>query len=70
MNRQVLLEERPVGAPAAADFETAEVPIGQPGPGEVLPRNLVLSIDPAIRGWMSDARSYLPPIERLADPEV
>lgn len=37
--------------------------MGRPGPGEVLLRNLYLSIDPAIRGWMSDAKSYLPPIE-------
>lgn len=38
-----------------------------PGAGEVLLRNLYLSIDPAIRGWMSDAKSYLPPIA-LGDP--
>lgn len=37
--------------------------MGVPGPGEVLLKNLYLSIDPAIRGWMSDAKSYLPPIE-------
>jgi len=37
--------------------------VGVPGPGEVLLKNLYLSIDPAIRGWMSDAKSYLPPIE-------
>jgi NADPH-dependent curcumin reductase CurA len=63
VNRQVLLKQRPVGAPSASDFEPAEAPIGEPGPGEVLLKNLYLSIDPAIRGWMSDARSYLPPIE-------
>jgi NADPH-dependent curcumin reductase CurA len=63
VNRQVLLKQRPVGTPSASDFETAEAPIGKPGPGEVLLKNLYLSIDPAIRGWMSDARSYLPPIE-------
>ena len=63
MNRQVLLTQRPVGEPSPADFETAEGPIGEPGPGEVLLKNLYLSIDPAIRGWMSDAKSYLPPIE-------
>ena len=63
MNRQVLLKQRPVGTPSASDFETAEAAIGEPGPGEVLLKNLYLSIDPAIRGWMSDAKSYLPPIE-------
>lgn len=63
MNRQVLLKQRPVGAPRPADFEAGESTVGRPGPGEVLLKNLYLSIDPAIRGWMSDARSYLPPIE-------
>lgn len=37
--------------------------MGVPGDGEVLLKNLYLSIDPAIRGWMSDAKSYLPPIQ-------
>ena len=63
MNQQVLLRRRPEGAPSADDFEMAEHPVGKPGPGEVLLKNLYLSIDPAIRGWMSDAKSYLPPIE-------
>ena len=62
VNRQILLRKRPVGVPSAADFEAGEGPVGTPGPGEVLLRNLYLSIDPAIRGWMNDAKSYLPPI--------
>jgi NADPH-dependent curcumin reductase CurA len=62
VNRQILLKKRPVGVPSAGDFEAGEGPAGSPGPGEVLLRNLYLSIDPAIRGWMSDAKSYLPPI--------
>ena len=62
VNRQILLRKRPVGVPTMEDFETAETAVGVPGPGEVLLKNLYLSIDPAIRGWMSDARSYLPPI--------
>ncbi|KPK17880.1 MAG: hypothetical protein AMJ62_00335 [Myxococcales bacterium SG8_38] len=53
--------------PSAEDFACAEQPVGSPGPGEVLLRNLYLSIDPAIRGWMSDAKSYLPPI-RIGEP--
>ncbi len=63
VNRQILLRKRPVGVPVAEDFEAAEAAVGTPGPGEVLLKNLYLSIDPAIRGWMSNARSYLPPIE-------
>ena len=45
-----------------ADFEEAEAPVRVPEAGEVLLKNLYLSIDPAIRGWMSEAKSYLPPI--------
>lgn len=62
VNRQILLKKRPVGMPSAGDFEAGEQTARSPGPGEVLLRNLYLSIDPAIRGWMSDAKSYLPPI--------
>ncbi|KPK49929.1 MAG: NADP-dependent oxidoreductase [Myxococcales bacterium SG8_38_1] len=63
VNRQILLKKRPVGVPEAGNFEAAEGPMLSPGPGEVLLKNLYLSIDPAIRGWMSDAKSYLPPIQ-------
>lgn len=63
VNRQILLRKRPVGVPTVGDFEAGESAVGMPGPGEVLLKNLYLSIDPAIRGWMSDAKSYLPPIE-------
>lgn len=52
-----------MGVPTAEDFVAAEGPVGTPGPGEVLLKNLYFSIDPAIRGWMSDAKSYLPPIQ-------
>jgi len=62
-NRQILLKKRPIGVPSAEDFEVGDAVVGRPGPGEVLLKNLYLSIDPAIRGWMSDAKSYLPPIE-------
>ena len=39
-----------------------EVPVPEPGPGQVLVRQIYLSLDPAIRGWMSESKSYLPPI--------
>jgi NADPH-dependent curcumin reductase CurA len=63
VNRQILLRKRPVGVPAIGDFEATEAAPSLPGAGEVLLRNLYLSIDPAIRGWMSEAKSYLAPIE-------
>jgi len=53
--------------PRAEDFAAEEAPIGTPGDDEVLLRNLYLSIDPAIRAWMSDAKSYLPPM-RMGSP--
>jgi len=62
VNYQILLKKRPSGAPAADDFESGEGRVRSPEHGEVLLKNLYLSIDPAIRGWMSDAKSYLPPI--------
>ncbi len=62
-NRQVLLHSRPVGIPEASDFRIVETPIPEPGKGQVLVRNLFLSIDPAMRGWVNAAPNYLPPVE-------
>jgi NADPH-dependent curcumin reductase CurA len=39
-----------------------ETPVGDPGPDQVLVENLYLSLDPAMRGWMNDARSYIAPV--------
>jgi NADPH-dependent curcumin reductase CurA len=62
VNRQYLLKERPRGRPVPACYEWREGPAGAPADGELLVRNLYLSLDPAIRGWMDDAPSYMPPI--------
>jgi NADPH-dependent curcumin reductase CurA len=61
-NRQWLLAKRPVGMVSAANFEFREVPAPVPGDGEVLVKNLFLSFDPAMRGWMEDRPSYIPPV--------
>ncbi|MCA9531011.1 MAG: NADP-dependent oxidoreductase [Myxococcales bacterium] len=61
-NRQIVLARRPVGTPVVEDFALRDAPMPSPGAGQVLLRHLYLSLDPAIRGWMSEARSYLPPI--------
>lgn len=45
-----------------SDFQFSTVPAGDPGPGEVLLRVLYLSLDPAMRGWMNESRSYIPPV--------
>jgi len=62
MNVQVRLAARPVGLPRDTDFELIERAIDEPGDGEVLVRNRFLSLDPAMRGWMDDRPSYIPPI--------
>ncbi len=60
-SREIRLVRRPVGTPVAEDFTTVAVPVPAPGPGEVQVRNLWMAVDPAMRGRMSDARSYVPP---------
>jgi NADPH-dependent curcumin reductase CurA len=62
-NRRILLRNRPTGAPSRDDFELAQVPVPEPGEGEVLTRTLFLSLDPYMRGRMSAARSYAKPVE-------
>lgn len=61
--REIRLASRPVGEPTDANFEIAETPIPEPGPGEMLVRNSYLSVDPYMRGRMRDVKSYLPPFE-------
>jgi NADPH-dependent curcumin reductase CurA len=58
----VRLARRPVGVPVAADFETTVDDVSEPGPGQVLVRVDLISLDPAMRGWLDDRPSYLPPI--------
>ena len=58
LNKQVLLASRPQGAVTEDNFRIVEAPVGKPGPGEVLVKNEWLSLDPYMRGRMSDAKSY------------
>lgn len=62
INRQITLASRPVGAPTAANFKTLDTPVPTPGEGQLLLRNLYLSLDPYMRGRMSDAPSYAAPV--------
>jgi NADPH-dependent curcumin reductase len=62
INRQVRLAARPVGLPRASDWDHTEEPVAEPGEGEVLVKLKYLSLDPAMRGWMNDGRSYVPPV--------
>ncbi len=62
-NRQITLAARPVGFPQESDFALVEAPLPEPGSGEVLVRARWLSLDPYMRGRMSEARSYAKPTE-------
>ncbi len=62
INRQYLLAQRPVGMPSRETFELVERPLAAPADGEIQVRNQYLSLDPAMRGWMNDAKSYIPPV--------
>ena len=62
INRQVTLAARPVGMPKGSDFSLAEEPVPEPRPGQALVRVLSLSLDPYMRGRMSDAKSYAAPV--------
>lgn len=61
-NRQFRLIARPVGIVKRSDFELTRSPGGEPGSGEVLVRVLYLSLDPAMRGWMNESKSYIAPV--------
>ncbi len=60
---RILLAARPVGEPKQSDFRVEEMPVPQPGQGQMLLRTLWLSLDPYMRGRMSDAPSYAKPVE-------
>jgi NADPH-dependent curcumin reductase CurA len=62
-NLQWTLAQRPHGLVKPSDFAFGEVPVAQPGAGQVLVRVLYLSFDPTQRGWIEDRPSYLPPVQ-------
>ena len=61
-NRQIVLKRRPVGIPTVEDFAMVESLVPEPRDGEVLTRALWLSLDPYMRGRMSDRKSYAPSV--------
>ena len=62
MNRQVRLRSRPSAIPQAEHFEIVELPLPEPGPGQVLVRNIYLSVEPAMRGWVNAVGNYSEPV--------
>lgn len=63
MNKQLLLAKRPIGLPGKDTWELVETAIPEPGDGQFVVAQYYISLDPAMRGWMDDRKSYLPPIQ-------
>ena len=62
INKQVRLAARPVGLPTRANWDFTSEAVQEPAAGGVLVKTLSLSLDPAMRGWMNDGKSYIPPV--------
>ncbi len=62
-SREIRLASRPTGVPIASNFTLAETTLAPLQDGQVLVRNLFMSVDPYMRGRMSDRKSYVPPFE-------
>ncbi len=62
-NHQLRLAARPVGLPKDSDWEFTEEQVADPQEGEIVVANKYISLDPAMRGWMTDARSYIAPVK-------
>jgi NADPH-dependent curcumin reductase CurA len=62
VNHQWRLAARPVGAVKRTDWNLTEEPVTSPADGQVLVKTLFLSLDPAMRGWMNEGKSYIPPV--------
>ena len=61
-NRRFTLAARPSGLPKPTDFALGSEPVREPADGELVVKIEYISLDPAMRGWMNDAKSYMPPI--------
>ncbi len=62
INHQFRLASRPVGLPDRSVWNQTEEPVAEPKDGEVLVKVLYISLDPAMRGWITDRKSYIPPV--------
>ncbi len=62
MNKQIIFKKRPLGNVESDVFELQNNPISELKDGEVLIQNHYISLDPAMRGWMNDTKSYIPPV--------
>ncbi len=62
VNHQIRLAQRPVGLPGPECWSHSTEPVAEPAAGGVLVKTLALSLDPAMRGWMNEGKSYIPPV--------
>ena len=62
INHQIRLAARPIGMPTRANWNVTSSPVGALENGGVLVKTLALSLDPAMRGWMNEGKSYIPPV--------
>jgi NADPH-dependent curcumin reductase CurA len=62
INHQFRLAARPVGLPRRSDWNLTEEPVAEPGEGQFLVKILYLSLDPAMRTWVNEGRSYIAPV--------
>src|SRR5580698_4925605 len=62
VNHKFLLAARPVGMLKRSDWTFTQEPVGEPNEGELLVQLLYISLDPAMRMWLNDVRSYTPPV--------
>jgi len=62
MNQQFRLAARPVGLPKASDWNFITEPVREARDGEIMVKTLYLSLDPAMRGWMNEGKSYIAPV--------
>ena len=62
-SQEIRLAARPQGRPDASTWQLATTEVAEPGPGEFLVQLQQISLDPAMRGWLNDVRSYLPPVQ-------
>jgi NADPH-dependent curcumin reductase len=63
VNHQVRLAARPVGLPKESDWQHTSEPVGTCPAGGIVVKTLLISLDPAMRGWMNEGKSYIPPVE-------
>ncbi len=62
-NHRFTLVARPVGLPKATDFAYTQEPVREPGDGEIIVKVRYISLDPAMRGWMNEGKSYIAPVK-------